>query len=111
MSLKGNVSECLELLAKCREAANSSRWQSLAKVGNDYMVAFEKLKHDLAHRSHDDEGDWQAMQNLECEQRRLIRLVRHRQEAIRDQLEVLGDAKDRLNRIQSMSQGIHGKLL
>ncbi|HKJ82803.1 MAG TPA: hypothetical protein VJ961_02140 [Mariprofundaceae bacterium] len=101
------MSECLDLLAKCREAANSSRWQSLAKVGGDYMEAFEKLKYDLVHCSQRGEEDWQAMQNLECEQRRLIRLVRQRQEAIQEQLQVLRDAKDRLNRMQDISQGIN----
>jgi len=108
MSLRGGVSACLDMLARCREAANSGRWQSLAEAGNDYMTAFEQLKSDIAHGRLTDEEDMQAMQDLEREQRQLIRLVRQRQQAIQDQLQVLGDARKRLNRMQDMSQAIDG---
>lgn len=106
MSLQGGVSACLDLLARCCDAANNGRWQRLAAIGDDYMTAFEQLKSEIDRDGPGNEEDLLVMQKLEHEQRKLIRLVRQRQEAVQEQLQALGDARRRLHRVRDMTQVI-----
>lgn len=102
MPLSGKVSACRSLLAQCRNMVDNGQWQSLENSGNDYMAAFVGMKDEVMHAGLDDEN-MSAMQELEREQRLLIRLIRQRQQAIQEQLQVLGDARKRLNRVQEMT--------
>lgn len=105
MSLQDGVADCRDMLARCRDVANSGQWKDLVTSGNAYMEAFDQLKAEVAQANPDDE-DLLVMRSLEIEQRQLIGLIRRRQQAIQEQLKVLSDAQRRLHRVRDMAQAI-----
>jgi len=109
---ENGLADCLALLTSTHIVAGTGQWKCLDRFERNYMIAFDRLKADM---EADMEAagsipmeDIPAMQKLERKQRYLARLIRRRQQVIRDQLEILNNAQNRLHRVKHLSQMIAG---
>ncbi len=99
---------CLARLAHAHSMASAGQWESLAGFERNYMVTFGRLKADMEAVGPVPEEGVSPMRKLEQEQRRLARLIRRRQQVIRDQLRILDDDRTRLQRVKHLSRTIAG---
>lgn len=104
--MKDKLSDCLNLLERCRDAVDAGHWDRLAELEQDYMTAFGRLEIDVSNVASISEKDVLFMRKLEQEQRQLVRLTRRKQQVVRSQLGILNDAQNRLQRTKHFSQRI-----
>jgi len=102
------LTACLGLLARACVAVDAGQWEVLDGFGRDYQPAFAQLKATMEATDILPEENIPAIQHLEREQRRLVRMMRQRQQVIQGQLSILDDAKNHLHRVKCVSETIAG---
>jgi len=102
----GTMLCCLTLLERVHAAAGTGRWEDMIVSSRDYISAFDRMKTDMEATGSVREEALPVIRKLEREQRCLVRAVQQRKQVLRDQIGILDDASNHLQRVKSFSRSI-----